>query len=140
MVSVIAFIRKILHSKTWQLCKDNYHYCLDIKLTSVKEDLERLNNTISLSRHEQVCLIRIRFERSSEKYPSKRILIKHTSSWHDKRIVLWTLNRQTSKNIFIYTRDLPDLVFQLTTILYQPVFQLLFYSVPLKNQNQLQWQ
>ena len=30
-----------------------------------------------------------------EKYLSKRSLIKHTRSWHDKLIVLWTLNRQT---------------------------------------------
>ena len=29
-----------------------------------------------------------------EKYLSKRHLIKHTCSWRDKLIVLWTLNRQ----------------------------------------------
>ena len=35
-----------------------------------------VHNTISLSRHEQVCLMRLRFER----YLSKRSLIKHTCS------------------------------------------------------------
>ena len=29
-----------------------------------------------------------------EKYLWKRSLIKHTCSWRDKRVVLWTLNRQ----------------------------------------------
>ena len=59
-------------------------------------------STISLSRHEQVCLMRLRFERYFshhrawwwEKYLSKRSLIKHTCSWRDKLIVLWTLNRE----------------------------------------------
>ena len=45
-----------------------------------------VQNTISLSRHEQVCLMRLRFERYFshhtsrrwEKYLSKRSLIKHT--------------------------------------------------------------
>ena len=60
---------------------------------------------LKLSCHEQVCLIRLRFERYFgwwEKYLSKRSLIKHTCSWRDKHIVLWTLNRQAKiKNIFI---------------------------------------
>ena len=55
-----------------------------------------VHNTISLSRHEQVCLIRLRFERYfsdhrvrwREKYLSKRSLIKDTCSWCDKLIVL----------------------------------------------------
>ena len=66
------------------------------------------NYTISLSRHEQVCLIRLCFEGRSI---SKHSLIKHTCLWHDKLIVLWTLNRQAkiflrmgaiapSKNVF----------------------------------------
>ena len=53
-----------------------------------------VHNTINLSRHEQVCLIRLRFERyfshhrvSREEYLSKRSLIKHTCSWRDKLIV-----------------------------------------------------
>ena len=49
-------------------------------------------NTKSLSRHEQVCVW--------EKYFSKRSLIKHTCSWRDKFIVLWTLNRQAK--IFLH--------------------------------------
>ena len=36
----------------------------------------------------------IYFARWWEKYLSKRSLIKHTCSWRDKLIVLWTLNRQ----------------------------------------------
>ena len=43
-----------------------------------------VHNTIILSRHEQVCLMRLRFERyfshHREKYLSKRSLIKHTCS------------------------------------------------------------
>ena len=63
-------------------------------------------NTINLSRHEQVCLIRLRIfplnmcdiiiyaARWWGKHLSKRSLIKHTCSWYDKLIVLWILNRQ----------------------------------------------
>ena len=51
-----------------------------------------VHNTISLSRHEQVCLIRLLFERffshHRARYLSKRSLIKDTCSWHDKLIVL----------------------------------------------------
>ena len=36
----------------------------------------------------------IYFARWWEKYLSKRSLIKHTCSWRDKLIVLWTLNRR----------------------------------------------
>ena len=72
-----------------------------------------LNNTISLSRHEQVCLIRLCFkryfshhqdERSISQYQEKYLLkhspIKHTGSWCDKLIVLWTLSRQAK--IFLH--------------------------------------
>ena len=53
-------------------------------------------NTISLSRHEQVCLSGLRFERYFshhrawwwEKYLSKRSPLKHTCSRRDKLIVL----------------------------------------------------
>ena len=34
----------------------------------------------------------------SEKYLSKRSLIKHTCSWSDKLIVLWTLNTHAKNN------------------------------------------
>ena len=55
-----------------------------------------IHNTISLSRHEQVCLSRLRFERYFshhrarwwEKYLSKCSPLKHTCSWRDKPIVL----------------------------------------------------
>ena len=54
-----------------------------------------VHNTISSSRHEQVCLMRLRFERyfshhraRMEKYLSKRSLIKHTCSRRDKRIII----------------------------------------------------
>ena len=67
-----------------------------------------VHNTISLSRHEQVCLIRLRIERyfshhrgsiyrkktkylskrRREKYLSKRSLINHTCFWSDRLIVL----------------------------------------------------
>ena len=43
-----------------------------------------------------------------EKYLSKSSLIKHTSSWYDKLIVLWTLNRQAKNFLRIpdnYIRD-----------------------------------
>ena len=40
------------------------------------------------------------FSRWWEKYLSKRSLIKHTCSWRDKLIVLWTLNRQAK--IFLH--------------------------------------
>ena len=42
-----------------------------------------VHDTISLSSHEQVCLIRLRFERyfSHYQYLSKRSLIKYTCSW-----------------------------------------------------------
>ena len=41
-----------------------------------------VSNIISLSRHEQVCLIRLRFK-GWEKSLSKRSLIKHTCSWRE---------------------------------------------------------
>ena len=51
-----------------------------------------IHNTISLSRHEQVCLSGLRFERYFsrwwEKYISKSSPLKHTCSWRDKLIVL----------------------------------------------------
>ena len=74
-----------------------------------------LNNTISLSRHEQVCLIRPCFERyfshhqdersisqCQEKYLLKRSPIKHTCSWCDKLIVLWTLYYKLPFNQFFF--------------------------------------
>ena len=36
-----------------------------------------------------------------KKYLSKRSLIKHTCSWRDKLIVLWTLNRQAKTFLLI---------------------------------------
>ena len=47
-----------------------------------------------------MCDIIIYFARWWEKYLSKDSLIKHTCSWHDKLIVLWTLNRQAK--IFLH--------------------------------------
>ena len=41
-----------------------------------------------------MCDIIIYVARWWEKYLSKRNFIKHTCSWRDKLIVLWTLNRQ----------------------------------------------
>ena len=72
-------------------------------------------NTISLSRHEQVCLSRLRFERYGrwwEKYLSKRSLLKHTYSWRDKLIVLWILNRQ-AKTLYFDQNVLTRVVFTL---------------------------
>ena len=48
---------------------------------------------VECSRHEQLCLIRLRFKRDFS-HPLKRSLIKHTCSWRDKLIILQTLNRQ----------------------------------------------
>ena len=60
-----------------------------------------IHNTIGLSRHEQVCLSGLRFERYFshhrarwwEKYLSKRSPLKHTCSWRDKLIVLQSFGR-----------------------------------------------
>ena len=41
-----------------------------------------------------MCNIIIYVFRWWDKYLSKRSLIKHTCSWYDKPIILWTLNRQ----------------------------------------------
>ena len=49
------------------------------------------------TRHEQVRLIRLRFER--EKYLSKRSLIKHTCPWRVNFCIMNT--EQTSKNIVL---------------------------------------
>ena len=38
-----------------------------------------------------------------KKYLSKRSLITHTCSWHDKLVVLWTLNRQAKIFLHILT-------------------------------------
>ena len=46
------------------------------------------HNAISLSCYEQVCLIRLRFERYFSNHRATKL------SWLDKPIVLWTLNRQ----------------------------------------------
>ena len=59
------------------------------------ENMFTVHNTISLSCHEQVCLIRLHFERYFsyhqarwwEKYLSKCSLIKHTCSWRDKFVL-----------------------------------------------------
>ena len=71
------------HSNTW--VRKNIFTCLLC-----------VHSTISLLRHEQLYLIRLRFERCFshhrvrwwEKYLSKRSVIRHTCSWHDKLIVL----------------------------------------------------
>ena len=52
------------------------------------------------ARHEQVSLMRLRFERYFSHYRDYHRLIKHIYSWRNKRIILWALNRQ--KNIFMY--------------------------------------
>ena len=63
------------------------------------------DNTMSLLRHEQVCLSGLPFEtyfsHYREKYLSKRSPLKNTCSWRDKLIVLWILNRQ--EKIFLHT-------------------------------------
>ena len=50
-----------------------------------------VHNTIRLSRHEQICIIRLRFGRyfcnHQEKYLLKRSLIKHTCSWLEREIL-----------------------------------------------------
>ena len=59
-------------------------------------------NTISLSRHEQVCLNGPRFQRyfthhrdgMGEVSMMGEVSLKHTCSWSYKLIVLWILNRQ----------------------------------------------
>ena len=64
---------------------------------------------MSVSRHKQVCLIRLSFERYFSHLPpcnvpppfSNHSLNEHTCSWHDKLISLWTLNRQAK--IFLRT-------------------------------------
>ena len=64
---------------------------------------------ISLSRHEQVCLSGLRFERYFsrwwEKYLSKLSPLKHTCSWRDKLVVSWILNRQAKIFLRILTLD-----------------------------------
>ena len=75
------------------LLSNNYHrLCLSINLL--------WNN--KFTRDEQLWLIRLRFERCFshhlvqwwKEYLLKRSLIKHSCSWCDKIIVLWTLNQQ----------------------------------------------
>ena len=102
---------------TVKLSKNKYyHHKSSYKLENMLKDICKnifaclfsVHNTISLSRHEQVCLIRLRVERyfshhqrrtsrkkkkyiskrRREKYLSKRSLINHTCSWLDNLILL----------------------------------------------------
>ena len=88
---------------------DYMYFKENFTLIAIEIHLSKLQvldaNTISLSRHEQVCLMRLHFKRyfSHQKYLSKRSLIKHTCSWRDKLIALWTLNRQVK--IFLRILD-----------------------------------
>ena len=65
--------------------------------------LFRVHNTISLSRQEKVCLIRLRFRRYFsrwwEKYLSKSSLIKHTCSW--LLLVYWKKSRISRRKVFL---------------------------------------
>ena len=89
-------------------------------------------NKISLSRHEQACSVRLRFEIYLshhwawwwEKYHSKRSLIKHTCPWRDKPIVLWTL---TSKNVFTY--NYRNIWFPKVIIILITTAQVFFFSM-----------
>ena len=71
----------IIYQQRWKRC----HYCKNIVLWI----LFSIHNTINLSRHKQVCLNVLRFERYFshhwakwwEKYLLKRSSFKHTCSW-----------------------------------------------------------
>ena len=69
--------------------------------------------TISLSRHEQVCLGGLLFERCFShhrmKYLSKRSPLKHACSWRDKLIVQWMFicwYQQKRKFLLIFNTSL----------------------------------
>ena len=89
------------------------------------------DTTTRFSRHEQVCVIRLRFERYFshhrvrwwEKYLSKRSVIRHTCSWRDKLIVLWIMNRQTKIFLRIQNKDIWTYqIFMSQTVLIFPNF------------------
>ena len=84
--------------KNWLFCSVLDNWCIggsrhmQIIRKNIFACLSSVRNTISLSRHEQVCLVRLRFERYFsqwwEKYLSKRSLIEYSCSWRNKLIVL----------------------------------------------------
>ena len=80
-------------------------FMIDLFVLFTMTNIHPSDNTMSLLRHEQVCLSGLPFERYfshyREKYLSKRSPLKNTCSWRDKLIVLWILNRQ--EKIFLHT-------------------------------------
>ena len=75
-----SIVRKV-QTLSWNV---NLQWCISFIFPLKSHQIPKYYNTISLSRHEQVCLMRLRFERYFshhwEKYLSKRSLIKHTCS------------------------------------------------------------
>ena len=72
--------------------KYGWHNLSYLSLKSLRKNifahLFSVHNTISLSPHEQVCLIRLRYERYFSHHHSKSRLIKHICSWRDKLLIL----------------------------------------------------
>ena len=102
----------------WFLCNEKNHSIIystaTYEVSTFKNKNKRILswdvfNIINLSRHEQVCLSGLRFERHFshnlrlwEKYLSKRNPLKHTCSWSGKFSMLWILNREAK--IFLRMR------------------------------------
>ena len=72
------------------------------RLTKVKKNGKQIMYYNKFTRHEQVRLIRLRFER--EKYLSKRSLMKHTCSW---RVNLLYYEHWTDKQKFCTLEKTP---------------------------------
>ena len=97
-----SFSEKALKKK--HLCRrdKNYYYFWKSNISVIIREnifacLFSVHNTTGLSRHGQVCLIRLRFEwyfshhqaQWWERYISKRSLTEHACSWRDKLILLY---------------------------------------------------
>ena len=65
-----------------------------------------VNNTISLSRHEEVCFIMLCFERYSSEHLSKRSLIKYTCSLRNSAILPQPIQMQLSKKQIIFLNSM----------------------------------
>ena len=142
---------------TVKLSKNKYyHHKSSCKLENMLKDicenifvcLFSVHNTMGLSRHEQVCLIRLRIERyfshhqrsisrKKKKYLSKsrrgkylykRSLITHTCSWRDKLIVLcWKMLLQLFLFIWL-TKFLANKVIQIKCLFYIILWRRLSFS------------
>ena len=142
-----------------------YHHKSSCKLENLLKDICKnifvclfsVHNTMGLSRHEKVCLIRLSIERYFShhqrsisrkkkkylsksrrgKYLSKRSLITHTCSWREKLILLcWKMLLQLFLFIWL-TKFLANKVIQVKCLFYIILWSRLSFSTNIKNLIQL---